>query len=181
MPAAGQKTAETSQPAPEATAEARDREIAELREAVRQLQASPGTQSASKPSRLGTPKGKNYEALTHLSVGRATTGKEGDRSADIVHRGETVFLTEEQARGFLDPRRHRRPVIREASEQNEPAPPVTARDLFGQQPRAQQFAATLPDPPGASKVIERPDPEAPEDPADPRNAPEASEPAVDPG
>lgn len=182
MPAAGQKTAETSQPAPEATAEARDREIAELREAVRQLQSSPGTQSAAKPLRIGTPKGSNYEALANLSIPRVTAPGE-DKAADIVHRGETVFLSDEQAARFNDRRRHRVPVIRPAREQNDPAPDVSARDLFGARPKAQQFGAR-PDPAGSTqvKVIEDADPnapDAPDDPADPRNAPEANDPVVD--
>jgi hypothetical protein len=115
-----------------------------------------------------------YEALTNLSVGR--TGSDSEKAADIVHKGETVHLTEEQAQRFLDPKRHRVPVIRPASEQNEAAPRITARDLFGQRPRAEQFEAR-PDPAGSSgvRVIE----DASADPADPRNGPEANDPAVD--
>jgi len=56
-----------------------------------------------------------YEALTNLSVGRRG-GSDSEKAADIVHKGETVHLTEEEARGFLDPRRHKAPVIRPASD-----------------------------------------------------------------
>jgi hypothetical protein len=178
MPAAGQKAAETSQPAPEATAEERDREIAELREAVRQLQESPGTRPAAKPAGVATPRGSNYEALTNLSIPRVTAPGE-DKAADVVHRGDTVFLTDEQAARFNDRRRHRVPVIRPAKEQNDPAPDVKARDLFGSRPKAQQFGAR-PDPAGSTtvRVIEDADPNAP-DPADPRNAPEGKDPGLD--
>lgn len=115
-----------------------------------------------------------FEALTNLSVGR--TGSDAEKAADIVHKGEIVHLTDEQAAGFMDPRRHRVPVIRLASEQNDPAPDIRARDLFGARPTAQQFGAR-PDPAGSSHVLVTPEESA--DPADPRNAPEASDPVVD--
>lgn len=114
-----------------------------------------------------------WVALTHLSIGRRNTDPKGELLADIVHRGETVALTDEQAHGFLT--RHRVPVIRPAKEQNDPAPAIRARDLFGERPRAEAFGAR-PDPPGASTVTVNPD--VP-DPADPRNAPEATDPQTD--
>jgi hypothetical protein len=125
------------------------------------------------PVAAKAPATAEYEALTNLSIGRVITGKDGERQADIVHRGEIVHLTEEQARGFTDPKRHRVAVIRPAAQQNDPAPDIRARDLFGARPQAQQFGAR-PDPAGASQVIEHPD-----DPADPLNAPEAKDPVVD--
>jgi hypothetical protein len=115
------------------------------------------------------PKGRVFEALANLSISRPATDKGGERMADIIHRGETVILTEEQAHGFLT--RHRVPVIRPAKDQNDPAPAIRARDLFGERPRAEQFGAR-PDPPGASRVEVT-------DPADPRNAPEATDPKTD--
>lgn len=124
------------------------------------------------------PATAEYQALTNLSIGRNTSGKDGERLADIVHAGDTVHLTEEQAAGFTDPRRHKVPVIRPASEQNEPLPHIRAGDLFGARPTAGQFGAR-PDPAGASQVIVNPDPDAPRDPADPLNAPEANDPVVD--
>jgi hypothetical protein len=117
---------------------------------------------------------EEYEAICNLSVGR--TGSDSEKAADIVHAGETVHLTDEQAARFLDPKRHRVPVIRKASQQNDPAPRVLASDLFGDRPKAQQFGAR-PDPEGASQVHVNED--APADPADPRKAPEASDPVVD--
>lgn len=128
---------------------------------------------------VATPKGQLYEALTNLSVGR-TTGPGEEKAADIVRRGETVHLTDEQAARFLDRRRHRVPVIRPASQQNDPAPEILGRDLFGDRPKAQQLGAR-PDPAGSTtvRVIEDADPDAPGDPADPRNAPEANDPVVD--
>jgi len=122
---------------------------------------------------VAAPKGQQYEALTNLSVGRVVpAGKDSEKAADIVHRGETVFLTDEQAARFLEPGRHKVPVIRKASEQNDPAPRITAGDLFGARPLAQQFGAR-PDPEGASRVVENPDP------VHPANAPEANDPPVD--
>lgn len=125
------------------------------------------------PAAAKAPATTEYEALTNLSVGR--TGSDSEKAADIVHRGETVHLTDEQAARFLDPKRHKVPVIRPASQQNEPMPQIRARDLFGNRPQAQQFGAR-PDPAGASKVIENPEVA---DPADPLNAPEANDPVVD--
>jgi hypothetical protein len=120
------------------------------------------------------PATTEWEALTNLSVGR--TGSDNEKAADIVHKGETAHLTDEQVARFQDRKRHRVPVIRPAAEQNEPTPRVTARDLFGQRPTAAQFEAR-PDPAGSSgvRVIE----DASADPADPRNAPEANDPVVD--
>lgn len=128
------------------------------------------------PAAPAAPKGQLYEALTNLSIGRITTiGQDTEKAADIVHRGETVHLTDEQAARFLDPKRHKVPVIRPASQRNEPMPQIRARDLFGNQPQAQQFGAR-PDPAGASQVIVNPESA---DPADPLNAPEANDPVVD--
>jgi hypothetical protein len=128
---------------------------------------------------VSTPKGSLYVALTNLSVGRTTAPGE-EKAADIVRRGETVHLTDEQAARFNDRKRHRVPVIRKASEQGDGDPDIIARDLFGARPQAQQLGAR-PDPAGASqvRVIEDADPDAPDDPADPRNAPEGKDPAVD--
>jgi hypothetical protein len=128
----------------------------------------PDTQPETKPE----PKSRNrvWEALTNLSISR---GEDKDKSADIVHRGETVTLTDEQAHGFLH--RHRRPVIRPAADQNEADPNLKAKDLFGQRPPAEAFGAR-PDPPGSSKVTVN---DEVADPADPRNAPEAKDPKTD--
>jgi hypothetical protein len=112
-----------------------------------------------------------WEALTHLSIGRTTGDPKGENLADIVHKGETVALTDAQAHGFLT--RHRVPVIRPARQQNQAAPAIGARDLFGVRPVAQQFGAR-PDPDGASAVTT-----LALDPADPRNAPEANDPVTD--
>lgn len=116
-------------------------------------------------------KNRIWEALTNLSIGRG--GEDKDKAADIVHKGETVTLTDEQAQGFLH--RHRRPVIRPAADQNQPATALTAKDLFGQRPPAEAFGAR-PDPPGSSKVTVN---DEVADPADPRNAPEAKDPKTD--
>jgi hypothetical protein len=121
---------------------------------------------------------EEWEALTNLSVGR--TGSDSEKAADIVHKGETVHLTKEQSDRFLDPKRHKVAVIRPASEQNDAAPRIQARDLFGNRPQAGQFLDTRPDPPNASRVIVNPDAEdASKDPSDPLNQPEANDPVVD--
>lgn len=124
------------------------------------------------------PKTGVWLALTNLSIGRAFTKIE-DKAADIVHKGETVTLTEEQAHGFL--KRHKRPVIRPAAE-TDPPPRLVARDLFGAPPPPQ--FGVRPDPPadpdrtvlglplGASVV---------DDSEHAASAPEANDPVVDMG
>ena len=124
----------------------------------------------SKPA--AKPKGGLWTALTNLSIGR-TGGDKADKQADIVHKGETVTLTDEQAHGFLHG--HRRPVIQAASDSDDATPNVQAKDLFGQRPPAEAFGAR-PDPPGSSKVTVN---DEVADPADPRNAPEAKDPKTD--
>jgi hypothetical protein len=127
------------------------------------------------------PKGSPYEALTNLSIGRIS---DSEKLADIVHKGEIVHLTDEQAQRFLT--RHKVPVIRPAKQQNDPAPRIRARDLFGRQPLAQQFEAR-PDPAGSSAVKTDPDASASAevktvefaDPAGPESAPEANDPQTD--
>ena len=120
------------------------------------------------------PKSGLWEALTNLSLSRTGPGTDkAEKAADIVHKGETVTLDEDTAQGFL--KRHRRPVIRPAADQNKPATSLTARDLFGQRPPAEAFGAR-PDPPGASTVTVN---DEIKDPADPRNAPEANDPVTD--
>jgi hypothetical protein len=128
-------------------------------------EARPATAEADPKPKVTT---RLWLALANLSISRTAT-KDGERMADIVHRGETVTLTDDQANGFLT--RHRVPVIRPAKDQNDPAPAIRARDLFGERPRAEQFGAR-PDPPGASRGEVT-------DPADPRNAPEATDPKTD--
>jgi hypothetical protein len=138
----------------------------------------PAAKSAPEPAEAeakpaAKPTTRLWLALANLSISRPATDKGGEKMADIVHRGETVALTDEQAHGFLT--RHRRPVIRPANDQNDPAPAIRAKDLFGERPRAEAFGAR-PDPPGASTVTVNED--IP-DPADPRNAPEATDPQTD--
>jgi hypothetical protein len=116
---------------------------------------------------------KLYQALAHLSISRPSNDPKGIPAADIVTKGDTVRLTDDQAQGFLT--RHRVPVIRPATEKDEAAPAIRARDLFGERPPAQAFGAR-PDPPDASHVTVND--EVP-DPADPRNAPEANDPVTD--
>jgi hypothetical protein len=122
------------------------------------------------------PKTGLWLALTNLSLSRPFS-KEGDKAADIVHRGETAILTEEQSHGFLH--RHKRPVIRPATDKD-PAPKITARDLFGTPPAPQLGAR--PDPPadpdrtvlGLPLGVSTVDDHA-------GNAPEANDPQVDMG
>ena len=122
------------------------------------------------------PKSGLWLALTNLSIGRTFTKIE-DKAADIVHKGETVTLTEDQAHGFL--KRHKRPVIRPATDKD-PAPRLVARDLFG----------TPPPPPFDVRPDPAPDPDRTvlghplgvstvDDHAG--NAPEANDPHVDMG
>jgi hypothetical protein len=134
-----------------------------------EAKAPPAEVPEAKPTET-RPRSRVFEALTNLSISRTITDpKSGEKMADIVHKGETVVLDEDTARGFLT--RHRVPVIRPAKDQDSPAAAIRARDLFGERPRAEQFGAR-PDPPGASRVEVT-------DPADPRNAPEATDPKTD--
>jgi hypothetical protein len=94
-----------------------------------------------------------YVALANLSIGRAGNK---ERQADIVHAGETVTLTDEEAESLST--RHRVPVIRKAGEADF-SRPLTARDLFNTQPGASSFGAA-PDPAGSTRVTQTgvPDP-----------------------
>lgn len=94
-----------------------------------------------------------YVALTNLSIGRPGNK---ERQADIVHAGETVTLTDEEAESLT--RRHRVPVVRKVGE-SDYTRPLTARDLFGDRPGAAQFGAA-PDPAGSTRVTQTgvPDP-----------------------
>lgn len=136
--------------------------------------ATAGPDAEAKPA--ATPKSGRWTALTNLSLGR---GDDKEKLADVIHKGETVTLTEEQAHGFLT--RHRVPVIRPAADQGDgPAPGLRARDLFGRPPGPPVGAR--PDPPrdpdravlgyplGATQTGTDPDP---------RNAPEANDPKTD--
>lgn len=132
--------------------------------------------SEAQPESKPAPRSRNriWEALTNLSISRTGPGTDkADKAADIVHKGETVTLSDEQAQGFLN--RHRVPVIRPAANQNDADPNIKAKDLFGQRPPAEAFGAR-PDPAGASAVTVNPEVA---DPADPRNAPEAKDPKTD--
>lgn len=128
---------------------------------------------------VAAPRGSEWIALTNLSVPQKTRDPKGEPRASIVHRGETVTLTDDQAEGFLHGT-HRIPVIRRKSDQgSDPVPAMTARSLFGRQPGAQQFGAR-PDPAGASSVVVNEDvPEQGSDPEYARSAPEANDPQVD--
>jgi hypothetical protein len=117
------------------------------------------------------PKRAEWQALAPLSLGRPKSASDPKAdAADIVQPGETVWLTEDESCGFLT--RHGVPVIRPAKQQNQPAPRITARQVFGPKgrPTAAQFGAR-PDPKGASSVTLNP--------AHPENHPEANDPQVD--
>lgn len=110
-----------------------------------------------------------WQVLTSgLSLGRLNQGgSDKERAADIAVRGEIVHLTEAQVQHFKTA--HQVPVIRPASEKDDPLPVVTAKHLFRPAPGPQQFGAR-PDPAGASRVAVNP--------ADPASHPEANAPEV---
>lgn len=102
-------------------------------------------------ARIGEP----YLALANLSVPRRG---DKDRQTDLVHKGETVYLTEEEARQFerRDPGRDGRvaPVVRKLSGPDgsrEDIPNLLPRHLSGR-----LFRPVTP-PPGTE--LPRPDPE----------------------
>jgi len=122
---------------------------AEEREQFNKLLAR-ASADKSPATRIGEP----YEALACLSVPRRG---DKDRQTDLVYPGETVYLTEEEARKFerRDPGRDGRavPVIRKlsgADGSREPLPRLLPRQLSGR-----LFRPMMP-PPGSDAA--RPDP-----------------------
>jgi hypothetical protein len=124
----------------------------------------------SPAARIGEP----YEALICLSVPRRG---DKDRATDLVHPGETVYLTEEEARAF---NRHgtrdgrQVEVVRKLSGpdgSHDSLPPVLPRHVSGR-----LFRPTVP-PPGSDAP--RPDPEGSSriQYLDDGRAPEGAEPA----
>jgi hypothetical protein len=117
-------------------------------------------------TRIGEP----YEALIALSVPRRGDAK--DKQTDLVMPGETVYLTEEEARAF---ERHggrdgrQVPVIRKLSGPDgsrEPLPQLLPRHvsgrLFRPPPPPPGSDAPRPDPEGSSRVQVLEDGRAPE-------------------
>lgn len=134
---------------------------------------------ASADKTPGTRIGEPYEALTCLSVPRRGGGKE----TDLALRGDTVYLTEEEARAF---ERHGArdgrmvPVIRKlsgADGSREPLPRLLPRHVSGRlfRPMAPPPNTDLPrpDPPESSLIQVIDDGRAPE--ADGAMSPEPSE------
>jgi len=113
------------------------------------------------------PKKAKWQALTHLSIGR-------NGQAGLAVPGEIVELTEEESAGFLDPGRHRIPVIRPESERDEPLPRISAARVFGAKGRP----APPPPEPGAQPLDVKNESKVIKDPGDPENAPEAHAPEV---
>lgn len=111
-------------------------------------------------------RGSEYVALCALSVGRITTGKEGDRRADIVHPGETVRLTDDEAAALM--RGNRVPVIARKGDTSAMRR-VTAYQLFNPMRPAASFGA-LPDEPNPARVtLLGEDPDKPSSGPDPRD------------
>jgi len=116
--------------------------------------------------RIGEP----YEALANLSVPRRG---DADRQSDLVFKGETVYLTDEEARRFnrRDPGRDGRmtEVVRKLSGPDgsrEPAPRLLPRHLSGRlfRPMTPPPNSDLarPDPPESSEIQVYEDGRAPE-------------------
>jgi hypothetical protein len=110
--------------------------------------------------------GELYTALCALSVGRITTGKEGDRRADIVRPGEDVRLTDEEAQKLM--RAHRVPVI--ARKGTSGLRRVTARQLFNPPRPAAAFGALPDEPVGSAVTLLGEDPDRPSAGPDPRES-----------
>jgi hypothetical protein len=154
------------------------RQATATRQAEPAVTPPPGPAPAVPASARPAPKAGRYIALTYLSIGRA------DGMADRIDPGDPVDLTEEQAAGYLDPKRFRTPPIVLANTgHNNVTRPLPARALFGQ---PQRLAAVRPDPAGSSGIktimVESADdgalaPGAPSTvPGDAHAAPEASDP-----
>jgi hypothetical protein len=139
-------------------------------------------------SRAAVPKtGSQYQALVNLSVPRTD---DADRQTDLVTRGNTVILTDEQAAKFLPPVKPF-PMIRRIKDQHEPLPRITGRHMSGpiRQPPVPQpgTADPRPDPAGSSVITEVKDdadqnppvPEMNEPAAGSENAPVTTQDAID--
>lgn len=146
------------------------------RESLKKLLARDSATSGP-AGRIGEP----YEALANLSVPRRG---DTDRQSDLVLRGETVYLTEEEARKFnrRDPGRDGRvtQVVRKLSGPDgsrEPAPRLLPRHLSGRlfRPMTPPPGSDMerPDPPGSSEISVLEDGRAPE--TSGSTAPEPSE------
>jgi hypothetical protein len=118
------------------------------------------------------PGRSEYQALTNLSIGRRG---DKDKAADFVPKGETVWLTEDEAARFLDTSRHKTAVIRPASEKNEPMPRITGAGMFGAKGRP----APPPVPEGSAALdVTNESKIGHIDSSDPANHPEAKQPDV---
>ena len=135
------------------------------RESLKKLLARDSATSGP-AGRIGEP----YEALAPLSVPRRG---DSDRQTDLVFPGETVYLTEDEARKFNrhDPGRDGRmtEVVRKISGPDgsrEPLPRLLPRHLSGRMFRPMSpppgSDAPRPDPPESSEVSVYDDGRAPE-------------------
>lgn len=96
---------------------------------------------------VASSKTSKFQALVHLSVARLEDAAGIHRGADLVHRGELVDLTPEQAENLKG-------KVRPAAEADQPFPRLTARDLSGRRfpdQREQGLAAT-----GATNLVTQP-------------------------
>lgn len=116
----------------------------------------------------GVVTGDPYVALTNIVVPRRNDPTHG---ADLVPAGETVHLTEEEAKLFLrcDPGRDGRriPVIRrladgEAAERGRPLPRALSGVLHAPPQPKPGDDGPRPDPPGSSKIMTYEDARIPE-------------------
>lgn len=135
------------------------------RESLKKLLARDSATSGP-AGRIGEP----YEALTCLSVPRRG---DTDRQTDLVFKGETVYLTDDEARKFnrRDPGRDGRmtEVVRKLSGPDgsrEPLPRLLPRHLSGRlfRPMTPPPGSELPrpDPPESSEISVYDDGRAPE-------------------
>jgi hypothetical protein len=101
-----------------------------------------------------------YQALTNISVPQRSQGGVLTGQNDLVLAGETVELTEDEARNLMavggrTGRQH--PAVRPAAQSSDPLPALLPRQLSGIVRRpvmpAADSSAPRPDPPGSSQVI----------------------------
>lgn len=120
------------------------------------------------PAAPGVVVGDPYVALTNIVVPRRNDPQHG---ADLVPAGETVHLTEEEAKLFLrcDPGRDGRriPVIRrlsdgEAAERGRPLPRHLSGVLHAPPAPKPGDSGPRPDPPGSSRIMTYEDARIPE-------------------
>jgi hypothetical protein len=130
-----------------------------LQEQQRAAKTAPAADLHPSQTKISAGKGR-YQALTNLSIPQRTDAGVLTGQNDLVLKGETVELTEQEARNLMSTGQRagrRYPAIRPASEENTELPRIHPRMLSGAlRPPVTPAPGTegpRPDPAGASKIL----------------------------